>query len=106
MGAAALAAAVLVIGPGLSAGRALAAAADYQAFAAEWDAREAVIQQAAAGGMREVSVQMLRYDLGARGGLDTLEPDAGGWVNQCAARYYGVDSISAMTLLHMADKRG
>lgn len=106
VGAAALAAAVLVIGPGLSAGRALAAAADYQAFAAEWDAREAVIQQAAAGGMREVSVQMLRYDLGARGGLDTLEPDAGGWVNQCAARYYGVDSISAMTLLHMADKRG
>ncbi len=106
VGAALLTAVALIIGPGLSVGRALAAMPDYQTFAAEWDAREAIIQRAAAAGERQVSVQMLRYDIGARSGLDTLEPDPRGWVNQCAARYYGVDSITAETLLHMADKSG
>jgi hypothetical protein len=70
---------------------AYADSADYLEWAAAWDARDALIRTQAAGGQTDLIVPGLS-------GIDQikeLDSRSHHWVNRCAARYYGVHSISA-----------
>lgn len=53
--------------------------------AAEWDAREQVIQQAIQMGETRVAVAPYQYNFG----LD-LQPNPNNWLNQCVWEYYGI----------------
>lgn len=96
--------ALLIIGPIQAARGLLADIPDYRAYAAEWDSRDQEIRAAAASGEREVETTMLTVDIGIRAGLEPIGPEAGENINTCAARYYGVDTLVARTLLQMGDK--
>ncbi len=64
---------------------------EYSARAARWDTRDAQIREMAAQGERKLVVPQLA-------GIEhvkELDTDPEMWVNRCAARYYGVRSISA-----------
>lgn len=64
----------------------------YRQYAAQWDQRDAFIRQERKLGVRDVTVIPLAHPL-LRGG--DINEDAGHWYNQCAAGYYGIDSIHA-----------
>lgn len=69
----------------------VAASADYREWAAAWDARDALIRTKIAEGQTDLIVPGLS-------GIDQikeLDIRSHHWVNRCAARYYGVHSISA-----------
>jgi hypothetical protein len=67
----------------------------YAERAAAWDERDALIQQSKADGILEVNVRGID-GLPVGGIRDFKEKKGVGfWINQCAARYYGVDSIYA-----------
>lgn len=59
--------------------------------AARWDARDAQIRAALAGGLAAVTVR--QTDVVQT--LEDLGPDPRYWVNVCAAMYYGAESITA-----------
>lgn len=61
--------------------------------AAAWDSRDATIRAAVAGGATEMVVPPLALDLAANVGLETIGPDAEGWINQCAAAWYGLRTL-------------
>jgi hypothetical protein len=66
--------------------------AEYRTWAAAWDARDALIRTQAAEGSSDLVVPSLS-------GIDQikeLDVRPGHWINRCAARYYGVGSISAI----------
>jgi len=65
---------------------------DYLNRAALWDKRNAEINDQIDMGKNNLSVPALD----SFSEIAELRDDAGYWVNQCAARYYGVESISAM----------
>jgi hypothetical protein len=97
-------AALLVGGPLLAAGQILAELPDYRAFAAEWDSRDQAIRADASGGEKHIVTTMLQVDLTIRAGLEPLGPETEKGMNVCAARYYGVETLTARTLLQMGDK--
>jgi hypothetical protein len=67
----------------------------YSERAVQWDEREALIKQSKADGVLEVNVRGI--DGLPVGGIRDFKEDkgVGFWINQCAARYYGVDNIYA-----------
>jgi len=66
---------------------------NYQARAADWDRREALIFEMAAQGQTDLTV----YQMDGVYGAKELDTYATHWVNQCAADYYGVKSIRAIS---------
>lgn len=67
----------------------------YSERATAWDERDALIQQSKANGILEVKVRGID-GLPVGGIRDFKEKKGVGfWINQCAARYYGVDNIYA-----------
>ena len=63
-------------------------------YAAAWDALDNQIRAEHASGNQDLTVQRLN----ATGTVQNLEffgPDRQDWLNECVARYYGVNSISA-----------
>jgi hypothetical protein len=69
---------------------------DYQVYANEYDQRDREIREAAAGGVQDVKVNTLSVDMAYLGGIDIIGADPRGWVNICAAGYYGVKSLVAL----------
>lgn len=67
----------------------------YSERAAQWDERDMLIQQAQQQGIMEVNVRGI--DGLPVGGIRDFKEKrgVGFWINQCAARYYGVDDIYA-----------
>jgi hypothetical protein len=63
-----------------------------QSRAIAWDERRAEIEKQKVSGLRVVSIKALD----SVSGVAELSPDAQFWVNQCAAGYYGVDSVQAL----------
>lgn len=68
---------------------------NFRVYASEWDNRDTMIRSAAAQNVKTLSVNKLSVDLGEREGLDIIDTDPAGWVNQCAADYYGLEQLSA-----------
>ncbi|HEX2906532.1 MAG TPA: DUF6056 family protein [Phototrophicaceae bacterium] len=95
---------LLVIGPLASTGQTLAELPDFQTYATEWDTRDQTIRAAAASGQRVVETRMLSVDIGSRAGLEPIGPEANTGVNSCAEHYYGLEALSARTLLQMGSK--
>ena len=65
--------------------------------AAAWDGRDASIRAAVASGATDMVVPPLVPDLAASIGLETIGPDAEGWINQCAAAWYGLRTLRTAT---------
>ena len=67
----------------------------YSQRAVVWDERDLIIQQAHEDGLQQVNVRGI--DSLPVGGLRDLKegPGPGYWVNMCAERYYGVETIYA-----------
>jgi hypothetical protein len=64
----------------------------YQARAQAWDARQQLIMDEKSKGFTEITVP--QFD--SIYGITELKNDPNNWVNQCAAKYYGVQSITAV----------
>jgi len=67
----------------------------YQARAAAWDANDAFIRSEIQQGAQNVNVrdsQARSFD--PLSGLEELGPDPQNWVNQCAAGFYGLHSLT------------
>lgn len=86
--------AILVILPLMASVRLLGYADPVMRFARDWDAQSATIQAQIDSGVRDVIAPPLSIDLAATSGLDTLTASPGWWLNDCAARYYGVESFT------------
>ncbi len=97
-------AALLVVGPLASTGRTLTLLPDFQTYASEWDARDRAIREAVGQGIERFETTVFTFDLGAMAGLDIITSNPAGWVNGCAASYYGLESIIAEPLYRMGDK--
>ncbi len=64
----------------------------FQARAQAWDARQQMILDAKAAGESEIIIP--QFD--SIYGITELKTDSNNWINLCAAKYYGVESISAV----------
>jgi hypothetical protein len=95
---------LLVVGPLASTWQILEQRHRFSVYAAEWDARDQAIREAVAEGIREFEVTTLTVDLGEMARLDVIGSNPQDWVNQCAAEYYGLESLTARTPLQMAVK--
>ena len=62
-----------------------------QKFALAWDDRDAYIRKAAADGATSVVIKQFN----PIGGVGEIKDDPTNWINQCAAQYYGLESIAA-----------
>lgn len=71
----------------------LADLTDFQQYAAQWDQRDAQIRQNRDDGIRDVEVKHLPHLLLQIG---DISEDAGHWYNNCAAGYYGINSIRSV----------
>ncbi len=58
-------------------------------YAAQWDARHALLENAAANGNLDVAVPPMTETFG----LDDVSDDSSYWVNQCMAAYYGLETV-------------
>lgn len=65
----------------------------FQKRAAVWDTRDEKIRRSKQNGILDIEVRQI--DSYYMGGTVELLPDAGYWVNGCAAKFYGVSSIAA-----------
>jgi hypothetical protein len=83
---------VCLLQPLLVANRVYSSLPAFQDRAAMWDQREKQILQARANGGQDVTVRALD----SLAGIAELSDNPGYWVNNCAARYYGVKSIRAI----------
>lgn len=63
----------------------------YANRAAIWDERDAMVRHLANEGVEVIEVRAI--DGVPVGGLHDLKPNAGHWVNRCAAHYYGVKAL-------------
>lgn len=63
----------------------------YRQRAAAWDMRDAQIRADVDAGLTEITVT----ELDSLHGIKEIDSDPAHWVNRCAARYYGVETISA-----------
>lgn len=64
-----------------------------QQRAQAWDARDAQVRQLAAAGQQDITVQAIS----SYAGLLEISPSPSNWVNGCAALYYHVHSITAVS---------
>jgi hypothetical protein len=64
---------------------------EYQKFAIAWDARDAYIKKSVAEGAKDLVV----IQLDSVGGVGEYKEKKSFWINSCAARYYGLDSLIA-----------
>lgn len=71
----------------------LADVPEYRARAEAWDMREAQIYEAREQGQTDLTV----FQFDGVEGVKELDVNANHWVNRCAAKYYKVDSIRAIT---------
>jgi hypothetical protein len=67
---------------------------DYQARASAWDARDATILIEKTRGLE--NIQVVEFD--SISGISELSRDENFWVNACAASFYGVQTIEAVSL--------
>lgn len=58
-------------------------------YAARWDARHALLENAAAGGVLDVAVPPMAETFG----LDDVSDDSSFWVNQCMAGFYNLETV-------------
>jgi hypothetical protein len=65
---------------------------EYRAWAAQWDQVDGQLRAAAAQGVTRAQVQALD----PIGGVPAIVEDPKDWVNNCAARYYGLESITGV----------
>jgi hypothetical protein len=90
-----IAVAVLLVGlmihPLRAAPRVYALHYEYQTFASQWDARDALIRQSIADGETDLVVTQLD----APGGVGEYKGNPKDWINRCVARFYGLNSIIA-----------
>ena len=63
----------------------------FQSRAAEWDARAAIIRQLQDQGKEDILIA----GMNSANGLMEMNDNPSTWVNVCAARYYGVESLTA-----------
>ena len=82
---------VLTIGIGIVAAQ-LSWIPDLQSFASEWDARHQYIVEQRDSGQRQIETWMLSYDLSSEF-RNISSPRSQSYENNCAANYYGVESI-------------
>jgi hypothetical protein len=66
---------------------------DYRASATAWDGRNAQVIAEKAQGFENIQVK----EFDGMSGISELSQDAGFWVNGCAADFYGVRTIEAIT---------
>jgi hypothetical protein len=92
---AALLALLIAVGPAYATIRTLARSRDFATFAAEWDARDQMLRQAAANGATNAQVARLSVDMSTAAGLESVDAEPAGEMNGCAARYYGLASLVA-----------
>jgi hypothetical protein len=85
---------LLIVGPLAATIQILNRTPAFNSFASEWDQRDYHIRTVAANGEQNITVRPLSVDLGQLAGLDIIDTDPNGWVNQCAAQYYQVESIA------------
>jgi hypothetical protein len=71
----------------------LADVPEYRTRAEAWDVRQAQIYEARAQGQTDLIV----FQFDGLEGVKELDVNANHWVNRCAAKYYKVDSIRAIT---------
>lgn len=64
---------------------------EYRTFAAAWDERDASIRQAMAGGATDLVV----VQLDSIGGVGEYKGNERDWINRCAARFYGLNTLRA-----------
>ena len=64
----------------------------YRQRAAAWDLRDAQIRADVDAGLTEIIVP----EFDSLHGIKEIDSEANHWVNRCAARYYGVDTITAI----------
>jgi hypothetical protein len=86
-----LVAALLVLGPILSASRNFTQVPTLRAYADRWDARDGQIRAAQQSGATQLAVPAL----GFTGGLADIKDDPDYWVNRCFANYYGLETVTA-----------
>jgi len=67
---------------------------DYRARTTAWDARDAQILADKAQGLDNIQVE----EFDSISGISELSPEANFWVNGCAAKFYGVQTIEAIPL--------
>jgi hypothetical protein len=65
---------------------------EYRAWAAQWDDVDGQLRAAAAQGVKHARVRALN----PIGGVQAIVEDPKDWVNGCAARYYGLESITGV----------
>ncbi|MBI3494203.1 MAG: hypothetical protein HY047_20850 [Acidobacteria bacterium] len=65
-------------------------AAEYRTWARQWDEVDGQLRAAAAHGIRHAQV----HALDQIGGVPAIVEDPKDWVNNCAARYYGLETIT------------
>lgn len=58
-------------------------------YATQWDARHALLENAAASGIVDVAVPEITESFR----LDDISDDSSFWVNQCMADYYGLGAV-------------
>ncbi len=92
LAAAALLASAFLLQPVFSGSVAINQFPDAQLRGRMWDYRDNQVRQLAAQGQRQVQVQALD----SWHGITELQANPTHWVNNCAAEYYGVDSITAV----------
>ena len=85
---------ILAIYPLRAALLSLRNAPEYQARAAAWDERETQIRTLRAQG--ETDLTIVQFD--GIDGVKELDVDPNHWINQCAATYYDVNSIRAISV--------
>jgi hypothetical protein len=68
-----------------------AATPEYRYFATAWDARDASIQQAIAEGATDLVV----VQLDSIGGVGEYKGNEKDWINRCASRFYGLNTLRA-----------
>jgi hypothetical protein len=90
-GAVAALLAVLIYYPLRVAPRVYAALPEYRYFAQAWDARDASIRQAIAEGATDLVV----VQLDSIGGVGEYKGSERDWINRCAARFYGLNTLRA-----------
>lgn len=74
--------------------RNLAVTPQLQTFAAEWDMRDQFIREQVAQGETNLVIQPLSVEMGALMGLEDLEQGSSEGFNDCAADYYGAETLT------------
>jgi hypothetical protein len=89
-----LASIAILLYPLYDAQKMYAQVSDYRARATAWDARDAQILADKARGLEKIQAE----EFDSISGISELHPDADFWVNGCAANFYAVQTIEAITL--------